>query len=405
MNELESLGVPKIETDEVRVGGLLKQGAFGRIYDAKVNGDQRVVKIFNIRSGHTSLMQSFIREAKILHLARDYELIVKIHGWFVGSCGIDVGLILEKAQQDFDEYLHSQYSLMSELHRLDYIIALLFDLVEAMIYLHEQNIVHRDLKPSNCLLFSDEDMNVNLKLADFGSTRFLSSDPGQMTVQVGTVLWQAPEVNEREGYDERVDIYSFGVIVWECLTRKYPFTGNSKSKREMKECNKDDWQIMFQKRSECHPGPIPKLCNDDITRRLRNLIEICCSMDPDRRPDADSIFDVLLSLWNEYRDNVLTIQYNINEYPTDDSREDLLSHAPFEPLTDLSSTINYVHSNSVLDTIDSTAEEESSSQLSFSGLSLTNEFTGTDNFEAQVIPESELPQSNFDNSVQQFHEP
>ena len=61
-----------------------------------------------------------------------------------------------------------------------------------MSYLHEQNIVHRDLKPSNCLLFSDAEMNVNLKLADFGSTRFLSSDLAQMTVQVGTVLWQAP---------------------------------------------------------------------------------------------------------------------------------------------------------------------------------------------------------------------
>jgi len=341
MNELESLGVPKIDTDDVRVGRLLKQGAFGRIYDAKVHGEQRVVKIFNIRSGPTSLTQSFVREAKILHLARDYELIVKIHGWFVGSCGIDVGLILEKAQQDFDEYLHSQYSLMSELHRLDYIIALLFDLVEAMSYLHEQNIVHRDLKPSNCLLFSDEEMNVNLKLADFGSTRFLSSDLAQMTVQVGTVLWQAPEVNEREGYDERVDIYSFGVIVWECLTRKYPFCGNSKSRREMKECNKDDWQIMLQKRSECHPGPIPKLCNEDVTRRLSNLIEICCSMDPDKRPDVDWIYDDLLSIWDEYRDRDLTVQYNINEYPAENNSEEFA----LEPLADVPATINYVHSN------------------------------------------------------------
>jgi len=172
----------------------------------------------------------------------------------------------------------------------------------------------------------------------------------------------------------------------------------------MKECNKDDWQIMLQKRSDCHPDPIPKLCNDDITRRLRNLIEICCSMDPDQRPDADSILDDLLSLWNEYHDSVLTIQYNINEYPTDDSRENLLGLAPFEPLTDVPSTINYVHSNSVLDTRDSTAEEESSSQLSINSLSLRNEFTGTDDFDAQLLPESELPQNAFD-TVEQYHEP
>ena len=64
----------------------------------------------------------------MLHLAKNFDLIVKIHGWFVGSGGIDVGFILEKADQDFDEYIHGQMSLLSELHRLDYIISLLFDL-------------------------------------------------------------------------------------------------------------------------------------------------------------------------------------------------------------------------------------------------------------------------------------
>ena len=203
------------------------------------------------------------------------------------------------------------------------------------------------------------------------------------------------EVNEKDGYDEGVDIYSFGVIVWECLTRKYPFTGNSKSKKDMKECNKDDWQIMLQKRSDCHPGPIPKLCNDDITRRLRNLIEICCSMDPDKRPDADTIFDNLLSIWNEYHDNVLTIQYNINEYPNEDSLEDLENQPDlFNP-----QTINYVHSNSVLDEENSTLDEESMSQLSLTDLSLTNEFIGTENSNSQLIPESDLPPTDFDNTL------
>ena len=217
---------------------------------------------------------------------------------------------------------------------------------------------------------------------------------------------QLKEVNEREGYDERVDIYSFGVIVWECLTRKYPFCGNSKSRREMKECNKDDWQIMLQKRTDCHPGPIPKLCNEDVTRRLGNLIEICCSMDPDKRPDVDWIYDDLLSIWDEYRDSDLAIQYNINEYPTENNSEEFA----LEPLADVPATINYVHSNSVLDTIDSTAEEEQLTD-SISGLtvSLTNESFIADDFagRARTLSESELnlPQNDFENAIEQFHEP
>ena len=132
-------------------------------------------------------------------------------------------------------------------------------------------------------------------------------------------------------------------------------------------------------------------------------------MDPDKRPDVDWIFDDLLSIWDEYRDSDLTIQYNINEYPTTDDNCSAEEFA-LEPLADVPATINYVHSNSVLDTIDSTvsAEEEQLTD-SISGLSLTNEsfIAGTDNFAGADNSESEinLPQNDFENAVEQFHEP
>ena len=165
----------------------------------------------------------------------------------------------------------------------------------------------------------------------------------------------------------------------------------------MKECRKDDFQVMYQKRHHCHPGPIPKLCNEDITERLSNLIEICCAMDPDKRPDAKSINDTLMGIWNQYGDNVLTIQYNINEYPNENSLENIDN----QPDLMNSRTINYVHSNSLLDeensTLDSINMNDSMSRINMDSLSLSNEFIGT---QEPIDPANnpELPPSDFENT-------
>jgi serine/threonine protein kinase len=90
-------------------------------------------------------------------------------------------------------------------------------------YLHSLHpvIVHRDLKPSNLLV----DENGNVKVADFGFAR-IKEDNATMT-RCGTPCWTAPEVIRGEKYSETADVYSFGVIMWQVLTRKQPFAGRN----------------------------------------------------------------------------------------------------------------------------------------------------------------------------------
>ena len=92
---------------------------------------------------------------------------------------------------------------------------------EACKYLHarEPKIVHRDLKSEN-LLINDQ---FTAKVSDFGLSRFIDLD-AKMTV-CGTPSWVAPEIFREERYTEKVDVYSYAILLWELITQDKPHYG------------------------------------------------------------------------------------------------------------------------------------------------------------------------------------
>lgn len=116
---------------------------------------------------------------------------------------------------------------------LDLVLKLSLDIAHGMQYLHAQGILHRDLKSENLLL--DEDMCV--KVADFGIS-CLETQCGSAKGFTGTYRWMAPEMIKEKHHTKKVDVYSFGIVMWELLTALIPFDDMTPEQAAFAVCQK-----------------------------------------------------------------------------------------------------------------------------------------------------------------------
>ena len=151
-------------------------------------------------------------------------------------------------------------------------------IAHAMRKLHSKNIIHRDLKSPNILL----DDKVLPKVADFGLGKFIEDDPAakSMTKCVGTPIWMAPEQIHSDTYDKSVDVYAFGMILYEMLTETIPFKGYS------------DVQIFQAVEKHLRPEMPSVSKQPKQVQKLAHLINLCWADDPARRPTFDKIFNL-----------------------------------------------------------------------------------------------------------------
>ncbi|KAI9216524.1 kinase-like protein, partial [Blastocladiella britannica] len=140
------------------------------------------------------------------------------------------------------------------------------ELASALMYLHDARILHRDIKPDNILLDADG----HVHLTDFNCATVM--EPGKkVTSETGTAGYMAPEVYGGGGYNEAVDWWSLGVVLWECLHGERPFYGSRMDKLI--------WRVKHA----------PLRFSDEMSRRMRALLEgvrTLLERDPARRLGA-----------------------------------------------------------------------------------------------------------------------
>ena len=149
-------------------------------------------------------------------------------------------------------------------------------LAEAMKYLRANNVCHFDLKPQNLLLTRPtHSSSFVLKICDFGFAQHLSLEEVNDTIK-GSPLYMAPEIILKHKYDPRADLWSIGVILYECLFGKAPYS--SRSIQELLD------KVKSLQKIEIPPNTkISTECEDLLTRLLQH--------DPDRRITFDEFFN------------------------------------------------------------------------------------------------------------------
>lgn len=148
---------------------------------------------------------------------------------------------------------------------------------------HEQHIIHRDIKPQNMLI----SMDGKVKVADFGIARAVSSQTMNAATVVGSVHYISPE-QARGGYsDERSDLYSLGITMFEMVTGHVPFEGDNTVTVAL--AHLED------------PMPDPRTLNPDVSPSLARIILKCTEKRPERRyPNAAAVIsDLRRALLND----------------------------------------------------------------------------------------------------------
>lgn len=101
------------------------------------------------------------------------------------------------------------------------LMSIMKGVLEGLLHMHNNKIVHRDIKPANILLKGTKGARV-AKLCDFGASRTFEKDQLLWTV-IGTEPYMAPDYEKGFGYDDGVDIWAFGAVLYEMITGEIPF--------------------------------------------------------------------------------------------------------------------------------------------------------------------------------------
>ena len=199
---------------------LIGVGGMANVYHCYDTIDAREVAIKILKDEYLS-NEDFIRRFK----NESKAIAVLNHPNIVRVYDVSFGDMIQYIVMEYiDGITLKEYITMQGVLDWKETVHLTTQILKALQHAHENGIVHRDIKPHNIMLLQDG----TIKVTDFGIARFSSNATRTMTEQaIGSVHYIAPEQARGEETDGKTDIYSVGVMMYEMLTGKLPFEGDS----------------------------------------------------------------------------------------------------------------------------------------------------------------------------------
>src|SRR5215472_7855222 len=245
--------------------GELGRGGMGVVHRARdplLNRDV-AVKLISSSDLTPELEGRFQREAQLV-AQMDHPAIVPIH-----DLGRDQGSLF--FVMPLVSGTNLQRLIRDQSLRLGEVIDIGIQVAEALEYSHSRGVVHRDIKPANIMVTREEGgSGTRVRVMDFGLAHAATESRLTKTgTLVGTVAYLSPEQVASRAFDGRSDVYSLGVVLYECLVGEPPFTGEVQS-------------ILYRIVHEIPQAP--RALGAEIREELEDIILRCLAKDPAKRP-------------------------------------------------------------------------------------------------------------------------
>ncbi|XP_005484017.1 mitogen-activated protein kinase kinase kinase 7 isoform X4 [Molothrus aeneus] len=275
------LNFEEIDYKEIEVEEVVGRGAFGVVCKAKWRAKDVAIKQIESESERKAFIVELRQLSRVNH-----PNIVKLYG----ACLNPVCLVMEYAEGgSLYNVLHGAEPLphYTAAHAMSWCL----QCSQGVAYLHSMKpkaLIHRDLKPPNLLLVAGGTV---LKICDFGTACDIQT---HMTNNKGSAAWMAPEVFEGSNYSEKCDVFSWGIILWEVITRRKPFD----------EIGGPAFRIMWA----VHNGTRPPLIKN-LPKPIESLMTRCWSKDPSQRPSMEEIVKIMTHLMRYFPGADEPLQY------------------------------------------------------------------------------------------------
>jgi serine/threonine-protein kinase len=243
---------------------VLGNGAMGEVYlgvDPSIGREVAIKTILPSAAAGGDAKERFAREARAAGVLNHPNLVT------IYEFGEDQGVLYIAMEfvkgHDLDELLHEQSLTRSEA------LELLGQVCDGLGFAHRQHIVHRDIKPSNVRVQRDG-RRLHAKVMDFGVAKISNSDMTATGMVMGTVSYMAPEYIRTGKPDPRSDLFAVGVMLYECLSGRKPFAGDTTP------------TVLYKIVNET-PEPIETEKLQGISPAIRSVLDRALAKNPDER--------------------------------------------------------------------------------------------------------------------------
>jgi hypothetical protein len=266
---LKGLAPGHIPLNELDIGKEIGNGNYGRVCIGKWKKSPVALKFCQ----NKGKMEEFMREAHLMSSVPPHPNVVRMYG--VSIDGTQPIIVMEYCTGgSLDKLLFDTAQQISHEQKIRWV----HEIALGMCHLHKHNIVHRDLAARNILLSQPNPNDAQLKISDFGMSRVLEQDIESRTRSTfGPIRWMAPESLGQQVYSKKSDVWMFGILVYEIVARREPHVDIQPN------------EIIVFVRDKGLTPTIPTNCPP----KLRELMQMCWKMQPEQRPNFETICALL----------------------------------------------------------------------------------------------------------------